>query len=1133
MKSILSQFALKGTQDQAATDNNPAISVTAGAGSGKTRTLVARYLRLLEDGYPIRSLIAVTFTDKAAREMRSRVRSEIGKWLASPLLAEERAMMRVDWQAIFNALDSARISTIHSLCAEILRAHPAEARVDPGFSVLEEGLAAVFKAQAVELALIWAANDAQTAGLFGIFKEGELRRVLNTLLNQHLNITPRKTVPCPLQDWSAVIETWLTARLAAPTWKNSLADLANYQAQQPDDKLELSRQAVLAHWDEVSTAIKAQDWDAAFSGLAQLRKAVSSGGRKGNWSPADLECVRDAMGTLRDFYDAELTPLIGGFPPKVLWTLDQQAAEALPALYRLATRLLREYQQMKDEQQALDFDDLEGKAAQLLTENENIRTRWQHEIRAVLVDEFQDTNDRQRQIVYALSGFTPQLSTSVHSSRSSRLPVPQSVELFIVGDAKQSIYKFRGADVTVFRQVQADIVAAKGLPLDLDLTFRTHKPLLRTLNTLLSPILGEQDDPARPYQVPFAPMRAVRQVPRSEAINVPFVEFILGLGEDADTGRASAAAALAARLQQLRTQEGFGWGDMALLFRASTAFEIYEDALEVASIPFVTIAGRGFYDRPEIRDLLNALAAVADPTDDLALMGLLRSPAIGLSDADLYKLRYPNKDGKPLPFWEALRTADLSADVAGIKAYALETISELHALVGRVPAAQVIKRYLDLTGYRAMLGKVSGGVRFQRNVDKLLADAHSSRMVNLDDFLTYVQTLRDVGTREGEAPVEAGGGAVQLMTVHKAKGLEFPLVVIADAANQPPSWGSAVLIDDNLGLLPGLRTADSERPITWKLVRQMEIERDEAEDKRLLYVAATRAREKLLINGHVSRLKAGNLGLRGWLKRLGEVIGLSEVNLTGDVGVPQVLDLDLPADMGEMVCTLHPLPPADLSSTHTPARSLPQERSKSGALPDLAAPLRVPEERLLDEKIMAKEADPPPRVWRVVPRAKRPSGPAWVVGTLIHEAIRYWRFPDDDFQAFIRPFALEAGLTDPKEIRATVHTVERLLERLRAHSLWAEINAAERYHEVVYSIPGDRGIIDLLYRTQAGWVLVDFKTDELHSEAEMWEAIERGGYEEQVRRYAEAVMTQLGWRPRTLLVFLQIGASEIGLVEIE
>jgi ATP-dependent exoDNAse (exonuclease V) beta subunit len=761
-----------------------------------------------------------------------------------------------------------------------------------------------------------------------------------------------------------------------------------------------------------------------------------------------------------------------------------------------------------------------------------VRATWQDNLRAVLVDEFQDTNERQRQIVYALTGFTPSPSASDSMRLTATQSVAPSVELFIVGDAKQSIYKFRGADVAIFRQVQADIAAVKGLPLDLDLTFRTHKPLLTTLNTLLASVLGEYDDPVRPYQVPFAPLRAYRQKPQSETMAPPYVELILGLGEDADTGRASAAGALAQRLHQLHTQVGFEWGDMALLFRASTAFEIYEDALEAAEIPFVTIAGRGFYDRPEIRDPLNALAAIADPTDDLALAGLLRSPAMGLSDADLYTLRYPDGCEKPMSLWQALQISDVFEDAAGAKVRALHTINELHALVGRAPAAQVLKRYLDLTGYRTMLGKVPGGSRLQRNVDKLLADAHRSRIVNLEDFLDYVQTLRDVGTREGEAPVEAEG-AVQLMTVHKAKGLEFPLVVIADAAYQPPSWSSAILINDDLGLLPGLRTVDGKRPIMWKLDSQMDAERDEAEDKRLLYVAATRAKEKLLINGHVNRLKAGNLSMRGWLKRLGEVTGLNDVKLTGDVVALQVLDLDFPAEMGEIACTLHPSPqsmPTFGGPTHA---ILSQPEPEARSLPALAAPIRIPEERVLDEKLMARESDPPPRVWRVVPRAKRPTGPAWVVGTLVHEALRHWRFPDEDFEAFIKPFTLEAGLTDQAEIQATIRAVERLLERFQAHPLWAEINAAERYHEVSYTLPGDRGIIDLLYRTEAGWVIADFKTDEVRSETEMWETIRRSRYNEQVGRYADAVTTQLGQRPRALLVFLQVGGTAIGLADID
>ena len=467
------------------------------------------------------------------------------------------------------------------------------------------------------------------------------------------------------------------------------------------------------------------------------------------------------MRSLREYYDLELKPLVGDGLTSVRWELDERVAAALPVFGKLIRQLFRDYERLKDEQQALDFDDLEGKAAVLLAGDESVRARWQREIRAVLVDEFQDTNDRQRQIVYGLSGFTSNSGAGPLSSAG------QSASLFIVGDAKQSIYKFRGADVTVFRRVQADIQGAQGLPLDLDLTFRAHKPLLETINALLLPVLGEVEDPAHPFRVPFAPLQPYRQTPAAKAVARPYVEFVMGLGEDAAEGRAAAAAALAGCMQRIHAQEGFEWGDMAILFRASTAFEVYEDALESAGIPFITVAGRGFYDRPEIRDLLNALAAIADPTNDLAMAGLLRSPAVGLSDAELYHLRFPNDAQKPVPLWQSLNLHPGNASIVQQRARTI--IADLHTLVGRASAAEVLKRYLDLTGYHAILGMVPGGSRLQRNVDKLLADAHRSRMVNLKDFLDYVQALRDVGTREGEAPVEAEG-AVQLMTVHKAKG---------------------------------------------------------------------------------------------------------------------------------------------------------------------------------------------------------------------------------------------------------------------------------------------------------------------------------------------------------------------------
>ncbi|MBA4380713.1 MAG: hypothetical protein C0393_08585, partial [Anaerolinea sp.] len=539
------------------------------------------------------------------------------------------------------------IGTIHSLCAEILRAHPAEAGLDPAFSVLEEGLVAALQAESIHSALAWAATDSQSAALFGVFKENDLRQILNALMNRRLDVASSLDLELTakhaksakeelinlsglrgsknhLEQFSSALASYLATHLDSPllageglgvrSWQDCLSTLASHHSSSPEDKLELARQSVLACWDEIQEARAAQDWDAVLASLAALRKATSTQGKKDNWN--DIEPVRAAMTELREIYDEHLKFL----SEKARFSLDEKLAAHLPAVCRLFDQTLREYQRRKDARQSLDFDDLEGLTAQLLSEHPDVRARWQSELRAVLVDEFQDTNERQRQIVYALTGFSPLLSEiegkqTLKSHREDAKNAKEKrnlsalsglrgsenqdkagmADLFIVGDSKQSIYRFRNADVTVFRQVQNDIRAAGGLALDLDLTFRAHKPLLETLNTLLAPILGETDDPARPYAVPFAPLRAYRQSPACENIQPPYIEFHLGLGQDAEEGRAVAASALAHRLRQLRETEGFAWGEMALLFRSSTAYAAYETALEQAGIPFVTVAGRGFY----------------------------------------------------------------------------------------------------------------------------------------------------------------------------------------------------------------------------------------------------------------------------------------------------------------------------------------------------------------------------------------------------------------------------------------------------------------------------------------------------------------------------------------------------------
>jgi ATP-dependent exoDNAse (exonuclease V) beta subunit len=168
----------------------------------------------------------------------------------------------------------------------------------------------------------------------------------------------------------------------------------------------------------------------------------------------------------------------------------------------------------------------------------------------------------------------------------------------------------------------------------------------------------------------------------------------------------------------------------------------------------------------------------------------------------------------------------------------------------------------------------------------------------------------------------------------------------------------------------------------------------------------------------------------------------------------------------------------------------------------------------------------------VVAKKKRPRAPAWVVGRLVHEALRRWQFPDDNFENFLRPFALESGLTDPAEIHAATQESRRLLERLRAHPLYAELDSAERHHEVPYFLPEERGVIDLLYRAESGWCIIDFKTNEVRSEEEAWTTIQRTGYDAQMTRYARAVADQLKVGAKTRLVFLNV-ENHLALFDLE
>jgi ATP-dependent helicase/nuclease subunit A len=309
-------------------------------------------------------------------------------------------------------------------------------------------------------------------------------------------------------------------------------------------------------------------------------------------------------------------------------------------------------------------------------------------------------------------------------------------------------------------------------------------------------------------------------------------------------------------------------------------------------------------------------------------------------------------------------------------------------------------------------------------------------------------------------------------------------------------------------------------PTAWQIAARHLDELEDAEDRRLLYVAATRAREKLLISGHVKAKNDGSITVPGWLGKL----GLEQIKVSVEMSTPQHTLLN---ELGITV-TLYPASPVDAGS-RSPA---PTNRVISPYQSDLLAPI-VPTASFSDEKDRALESDPTQRVWRIVPGTNQPHAPAWVVGRLVHASLRLWRFPvqaqpgfpDSEFETFLRPFTLESGLTDPGEIHAAIHETHRLLERFLAHPLFAELDSAERHHEIPYYTRAGRGIIDLLYRAGDDWVILDFKTDRADSEEQARVIIQQRDYSGQIARYIQAVKTQLGITPRAQLVFLNVKGS--------
>ncbi len=505
------------------------------------------------------------------------------------------------------------------------------------------------------------------------------------------------------------------------------------------------------------------------------------------------------------------------------------------AVVRLAERTNRRLEEQLAQRGAVDFDRMIAWTRELL-EEAAVLDALRRRIRVLIVDEFQDTDPLQKEIAYALG--------DPESARRD------TTRLVLVGDPKQSIYRFRRADVTVWNAVAKDFrERGLGRVLPLAGNRRSLPAILAFVDatvgqSLATPVAGEA---LQAFEVAPQPLTAVRA-----GSPEPSVELLLTPADD--TGRARKAEScrrveaegLAARMRALHDGEGYGWGDMALLLASWKDVALYEAALRRHGVPCYTLQSDGFYERTEITDLLVALEAVRDPTDDRVLFGFLRSPFVGVTDETLLRIARDLHR----PYWRELAAVDTPERALLERGVAL--LTRYGALRDRVPVAALVEGLLEESGYLAHLALLPGeGEQASANVRRFLDLVRSAQEATLGDVLRRIADERARGDRVAQARLHGEKDDVVLITsIHSAKGLEWRAVFWADLAREPkPDYSRGLQVGRESILVGDPDLGYREQSPEWLALWQREQEERAAEAKRLWYVAATRARDLLVCSG--------------------------------------------------------------------------------------------------------------------------------------------------------------------------------------------------------------------------------------------------------------------------------------------
>ena len=1018
--------------------------VEAGAGTGKTTTMVRRIISLLtepDSDVVLSQIVAITFTDRAAQELKDRIRAE----LSTELISAQGRLHRKLTHAL-NELEQAPIGTIHSLCRTILGQYPIEAGVDMQFAVADERQASDIREEVWEE---WFSQRLRGDATSQVFHAIEMSGInTDDLKNAAFQLVEKRSVPlvpilegqqCDPVDWQSEIDE--LQRILELVRQGS----DEVGLKRKPNKRQMSAVEEMGSW--LNRIIQTDD--AQRAGIVLGRIPFSNA----KTTEFFLSRVRDIQRRITHPLVLEIVKWLSGFP--------------------------QAYAERKTRQGLLDFDDLLHMSCSLVRNDIQVRRDLQERFRYIIVDEFQDTDPIQAELIV----FLAQDTQSADSADTSWYDIQIAPgKLCVVGDPKQSIYRFRGADIETYSRV-ADILGRQNT-CSLVTNFRSHNEVIGAVNSVFQRdgVFAAHDTSKAVFQPVYEPLEVrpefadqecserVQWITRSDTDEIKNVSDARSAEGKliADAVRSIVEHGWTVRDTTTGEERPVRYGDIAVLYRKGTILDVYERALVAAGVPYHVIGGRTFYQKEEIVRLCSVLSAIDQPRDMISVVAALRSPFFGVSDDDLAQARAVLRS--PLNYLDP----DESLSESILESF--RVLKQLHEMRSGSTPSVVIRQLFHLTAVTSVYAASPYGEQAVANLYKILDEARRSETENGMSFRRFTQHLRTMlrqKVSECESPLEdASDNRIHLQTIHGSKGLEYPIVILIDLA------GEAYRSRDLNGILTLRRDRNRQTdaavklklsegvPICtmlWSGLMQADKAREEAESTRLLYVAMTRARDYLILPKLLEKPRQNT-----WQHLITEC-GDSTDWKTWEVDHIPACDAGNASDLPDVQTLL------EHRRTFIETRERDIQRAQTARIvkkrPSDHDEFHAPRTEATSEEEPVESAS---------------HSEAAVIGTVVHAALENLKPGDEAFvETAVLGAASKENLSDPDALKRAEEMVLKALESdllaraYRAERIWNEVPIAYTEYGTDEQVEVTRGICDLVFLENRNLVLVDYKTDRL------------------------------------------------------